>query len=336
MSRTFISSWRSALVGMCLAGACFAVLEPTASKAQSTKRPQSNRAQRDSGKVVQASYDVTPRRLGAIQPGTVIEDGAPEGWTHLIIKSRSRLGAGEVDAVPQMAADLSSLLFSAIVAKVKVDQAKGATKRYRLSGLAFGLGTEIKGVDTVVSSETTDELDAGFGFIEGMVLSKAEARLENVVLVARSNTMAIVDAPAILLRDEKHTPVLFRYVVLIDSRTGKLNTLLWVVDLDEEGKYQGATGPIEWLPTNMIEDGILHVDGNEVTLGVPSENAFAVVSPPKGKQQLELPEDLETLAGQGEMHARAAAELETRLRELLDEARGDAQPADRGRRSKPR
>src|SRR5918912_1578101 len=95
-----------------------------------------------------------------------------------------------------------------------------------------------------------------------------------VQVMARSRTTAFVDAPARLLRHGKHCPVTLRYALLVDERTGALEALMWLLDR-EGGGYQGPSSPVRRLPPNLIEYAVLHVDGNEFALGLPTDWAFA-------------------------------------------------------------
>src|SRR6185437_9288435 len=81
------------------------------------------------------AYDVTQHRLEQIPPGTVIGKEAPKGWTHLLIKSYSRPGTGDMKQLSPLADRLSRLLFTAILADVKTDG-----KRHKLAKVALGLG----------------------------------------------------------------------------------------------------------------------------------------------------------------------------------------------------
>jgi hypothetical protein len=265
------------------------------------------------------SYDVTPRRLDMIPPGTVIDKGPPRDWSNLIIKSHPRVGAGDVTRLSQSAADLAGLLTTVIVANVQGEPAGGVT-RYRLAGLAVGLTARIKGKDVIVSPATQQELGAGLGFTARIVLSKAYEKLQEVQLVARSDTMVLFDAPALLQRDGKHDAVVLRYAVLVEASTGRLDTLLCVIDREERGGYKGAAATAEWLPPGKLEDCVLHVDGKEFSLGVPSEKAFAMNRLPQGQKQLNLPDDVRLLAGRLRLSHDMAFQIETRLRELLKQA----------------
>ncbi|MCS6849616.1 MAG: hypothetical protein NZ700_00425 [Gemmataceae bacterium] len=263
-----------------------------------------------------AAYDVTPRRLARIEPGTVIGKEPPQGWTHLIIKSHPRLGAGDLNQVNSLTAQLSSFLFTAIVARV---QAEPRTP-LRIAQVGIGLGTSINGRDTIISSDTQRQLGANLGFLARVVLSKSEDRLEQVQLVARSNTMVVIDAPSLVARQGRHVPVTLRYALVLDPTNGRLDTLLWQLEGQGRGGW-AISSPLEWLPPNKIEDCVLHVDGNEFTLGAPSEMAFAMVAMPKGHKQLPWTEPLQAVAATSRFAAESARSLEAQLREALRTAR---------------
>lgn len=264
----------------------------------------------------QPAYDVTVKRLDLIKPGTVIDKEPPKGWSHLIIKSHPRIGAGDVKSVSKSTMQLSSLLYTAIVANVEAEKAGNQT-RFRLTGAAVGLGTKVKDQDMIVSPEKQVELGANLKFLERLVLTKAQEKLQEVQVIARSDTMMLIDATGLLQRDGKHHAIILRYALLVDAATGKLETLLWVIDRDERGGYKGAVGPMEWLPPGKMEDCVLHVDANEFTFGVPSDNAFAMNKVPQGQKQIALADDLKPVAGRMRLTADMALQLETKLREAI-------------------
>jgi hypothetical protein len=268
-------------------------------------------SQRNAGP--QPGYDVTPRRLDLIAPGTVVEKTPPKGWSHLIIKSHPRAGTGDVKQLSKSTAQLTALLHTVILANVQAEK----PGRHRLTAVAVGLGTKVNGQDIIVSPEKQKELGANLGFLERMVLSRAQEKLRDVQVVARSNTMALIDCPNLLQRDGKHRPVVLRYAVLVDAASGRLDTLLWVIDRDERGGYVGVSGAMEWLPPNKMEDCVLHVDASEFSLGVPSENAFALDRIPQGQKQLAVTDDLKLLAARMRLTEDMAGQLETKLRAAL-------------------
>ncbi len=178
------------------------------------------------------AYDVTQRRLELIPPGTVIGKEAPKGWTNLVIKSYSRPGAGDMKQLSPLADRLSRLLFTAILADVKEDKAREG-KRYKLAKVAVGLGMRVRDKDTIITPETERRLGAGLGFVARVVLRTAQEKLAEIVVVARSDTLMVFDSPSLIVHEGKHKPIILRYAVLVDENSGRLNTLVWVLDREE-------------------------------------------------------------------------------------------------------
>jgi hypothetical protein len=117
--------------------------------------------------------------------------------------------------------------------------------------------------------------------------------------------------------DERHKPIVLRYVLLVDDTTGRLNTLVWALERQSDGKYSSPLGAIQWLPPNLTDDCILHVDGREFSLGQPTEKAFAMTMAPKGKKEIKVSDDLKSLVSQRRFTTTKAAELESKLRQAL-------------------
>jgi hypothetical protein len=267
------------------------------------------------------AYDVTQRRLDQIPAGTVIGKTPPKGWTNLLIKSHPHPGAGDTKQLSATADRLSRLLFTAIVADVKAENVDGG-QRYRLAKVAVGLGTRIGDRDVIITPETQRRLGADLGLLARVVLRTAQDKLADIVVVARSDTLMIFDAPGLLARDGRHEPVVLRYAVLVEERTGQLDTLLWVLNREPSGGYGGPAGAIQWLPPNKMEDCVLHVDAGEFSLGQPTEKAFAMMSAPKGRQEIAVRDDLRPLVVRRRFTPAKAAELEGKLREALKQAAG--------------
>lgn len=261
--------------------------------------------------------NVTPRPVAIIPPGTVIANRAPEGWSHLIIKSQPRIAAESRKEVPASTARMASLFFTAMLADVKENRQSGGDAPYSLSGVALGLGTRIDGRDTIVSSDTHAKLGANLGIIEGQVLAGSERRLQEVRCAARSRTMAVLDAPSLLLRNKRHRSVVFRYALLVDPKSGQLDALVWVLEQDPRSEAWQIAGAMQWLPPDKMDDCGLHVDPDEFTFGVPTSKAFARGEMLRGRQALDLPSELKAAAAQSPPTIASAATLEKGLREVL-------------------
>jgi hypothetical protein len=263
-----------------------------------------------------SSYDVTRRRLAQIPPGTVIGKEAPKGWSDLIIKSYSRPGAGDVNELSSVADHLTRLLFTAILADVQPDTRGSEDKRYKLAKVAVGVGTRIGRKDTIITPDTQNGLRADLSLLARIVLRKAQEKLGDIAVVARSVTFLVFDSPSFMIVAGKHKPIVLRYAVLVEEGTGHLTTLVWALGR-EDGKYTEPIGAIQWLPPNLTGDCILHVDGNEFSLGQPTERAFAIISPPKGQKEIMVGDDLKPLISRPRFSSATAAELETKLRQVL-------------------
>jgi hypothetical protein len=268
-----------------------------------------------------AAYDVTLRRLPQVPPGTVIGQEAPKGWSHLIIKSYSRPGAGDVKQLSPTADRLTRLLFTVIVADVRLQAERGnvgeSGKRCKLEKVAVGLGTRIGDKDIVITPDTQQRLGADLGLLARVVLRKSQEKLDDIVVVARSATFLVFDSPCFLVVDNKHKSIALRYAVLVEEQTGRLNTLVWPVVREADGKYGEPLGPIQWLPADLTGDCILHIDGNEFSLGQPTERAFAITSPPTGQKEIQIGDELRPLAARPRFSSATAAELESKLRQAV-------------------
>ena len=270
----------------------------------------------------EADVDVTPRQLDPIPPGTVIEDRPPEEWTHLVVKSCPRVADESIDKVSESTARLAGLLFTAIVADVKEEPQARQASRFSLSKVAAGVGTEVDGQDVVLSSDTQKELGADLGLLDRTALAGGEAHVQEICCVARSRTMLILDAPNVLLHEDKHRLVVLRYAILVDPKTGRLDTLLWLLELEDGGAYLGPVGPMQWLPPSKLVDCLLHVDRDEFILGVPTTKGFAMVQIPQGRQTLAFSQELKSTAAQSRLTRASARELERQLRSLISQEPG--------------
>jgi hypothetical protein len=239
-----------------------------------------------------ARYDVAPRSIELIPPGTVVEKTAPAPYTHLIVKTYPRLGAGDLDEVNDLTKELASFLHTALVAKVAPYGLNGE-RRFRLEVVATGFSANVPGRgDIVLSPDTEKKFGANLGFLARIVLSRCYEEQQKCRYVVRSDTMAIVDTPAIMLRDGKHRWAIIRYAFLVSERSGRLDTLVWMIDLDAQGRYAATVGEISWMPPNMIHDGVMHVDASYFTFGVPTDLAFACAAPPQTERRIPIPESL--------------------------------------------
>jgi hypothetical protein len=264
---------------------------------------------------VSTEFDCQPRPLARIPPGTRIADVPPDGWTHLISKSLPELATGDVDKLHPRAAELAQLLFSCLLARVdRQETPHGAV--YRLDEIATGLGTQIGQEDVIIDSQTQGRLGANLGFLERCVLHGAEKGLNEPVVLARSATSMIVDMPGIMLIDRKHRPVVLRYLFMVHPGDGRLEAVLWRLDVDAQGVYHLVGVPAVRRELGRVLRCPLHVDANETFAGVPKPNAFATIGLPAG-DALPLPPSLHKIADRRELTPEMAVQIDTEIRRAI-------------------
>lgn len=264
---------------------------------------------------VSTRFDCQPKPLPRIVPGTRIADTPPEGWTHLISKSQPELASGDVDKLHARAAELARFLFSSLLARVgRQETANGPV--YRLEEVATGLGTQIGQEDVIISSETQSELGANLGFLERCVLRGAEKELNEPVVLAQSETSLIVDMPGIMHLDGKHRPVVLRYIFMVHPQEGRLEAVLWRLDVDAQGAYQLADVPAVRRRLGRVERCGLHVDASETLAGIPKPKAFATMRLPTG-DPLPLPPSLRKIAGQRQLTLEMAEQIDAEIRRAI-------------------
>ena len=252
-------------------------------------------------------------KLVLVPPGTLIGTEAPQGWSHLILKSLPSINPEHKSRVSETAYELSSLVFTSIVART--DRVPGSNPpRYVLGDIGLGLGTKVQGRDIVLTPETQARLGANLGFQERIVLSECYKRQSQARAVVRTQTMAVIDTHAVMIRNGQHRLAKVRYAVLLDPRSGNIATLSWGVDVDQQRQPSSANSDLQWLPPNKIDDLVLHADSRHMTLGFPGELAFAVKQPPQGNSRIPLTNSLASLAGKAAYTPQTAGELETTLR----------------------
>jgi hypothetical protein len=225
--------------------------------------------------------DTVPRLIARIEPGAKIEDGPPEGWSHLVLHAVPRVAEGNVEKVSPLVNRLVSKFHLTILADVlPVNNAQA--KRFRLERVAIGLALPIDDIETVVTAATQDKLGAKLGFVDRNALSESEGSLNGVKQVARTSTMLVFDAPSIMRLDKKNRNVTQRHALLASPTTGKLATVVWVVDEDANGAPVLIDPVAHLLPENCEDDRQIFVDAAQFNFGIPSKQAFALVKLPDG------------------------------------------------------
>ena len=266
-------------------------------------------------------YDVTARQPQAIAPGTTVGQAAPKGWSHLVIKSLPRVRPGEEAQIPLLTRDqsvrMASWMFTVFTADVRPEH-KGQTSGYRLVRVGMGLGTNSGGRDIVITPETAAEHGVELTWITREILTRGYNTQRQAIVVIHGPTFGLVDTPVWYRCEGKNRLIRFRYALIVDAPTGRLDTAVWL--LDSEGHCADET--IAFLGQDTIDPAELIPDAQEFNaIGIPSDGAFAVDRLPPARARVLQPPDLRSLMVQGKYTPSEAGTLEAGLRNLIQHRR---------------
>lgn len=277
------------LLGIACSGCC-ADRENGRSRDLSRQDPaiaQANPAavQKSSREEPSGKIDLARVPLDRIPVGTVIGKEAPQGWTNLVLFATPTLTAEDLRTAPQMATHYARLFKFTVLANVARKSQGGAAPFY-LERVARGFATDIRGKEVVIDGQHTQ--GATLGLFGKTILEENENVLDKDVLrLVRTDTMLIFDAKTVMLRGTDHVNMITRHALVVDPRTGRLYTMVWLLT---EG-YEPAEDAIQLLPEGMQEKRVLSVRRDKFNaLGVPSRDAFALRQIPQGTAIAYTPE----------------------------------------------
>jgi hypothetical protein len=249
--------------------------------------------------------------LVVIAPGTAVGETLPAGWNHLVIKSVPTLVSGEIATLPAVAKSTATMFRSVLLADVRQSDADGAG--FELRRVGVGLCVPIRGVDTAVTSSSLSALHVSLGFIERQVLRRAEEETAKGRIRGRTPTFALYSAPVTLKVGRSHVPVLLRYALLVDPKTGALRTLVWPLREDATAR-KPPRGALLLQPNLSFRCG-LDVQTARLLGAVPASWSFAMAALPPG-HAIALSPAAQPLAMRDRLTAAESARLEAELRTI--------------------
>ncbi len=255
--------------------------------------------------------EVVPELVG-IEPGTVVGDGPPAGWSDLVVKSTTYLEGGDVATLPLFARETATLFRTVVLADVR--PSPGADSAYALYQIGVGLALSHEGQDTVITSESLESLDISLSLIDKLILERAESALSRGRLAARTATFALYDASVELADGDVHRSIYLRYALLVDPTTGDLRTFVWPVAARPSDREPPAS-LIALKPSLLFPCGV-HVLAKRAFGKVPVAWYFAMTHLPTGRS-IPLPTELRSWSILDPQTADESAELEALLRRLL-------------------
>ncbi|MBN2474494.1 MAG: pyruvate kinase [Pirellulales bacterium] len=224
-------------------------------------------------------WDPQRKPLAAIRPGTNFAEQPPADWSHLILFANGRLGAGDVSEVAGGVDDYVKMFDIAVLANTERDK----SGRHHLDKVGIGFTTKLDGRNTIVTLDSQAELGADLDMVARDVLSGHERGLAEIRQVARDATSIMVDVPTLMLHRGQHRTLIVRYLICVSPDSGQVDTFVWLLaEGESEPDCLLVEEDFQHLPPNAREDRILHVDGDRLTFGIPSDEAFAAVRIPRG------------------------------------------------------
>jgi hypothetical protein len=249
-----------------------------------------------------------------LDPGTRVGSTPPAGWTQIILKTRPNVTSGDVGEVDEAMLTAIRKFSTSVLGRTEPDPENPG--KFRVGGYAAGMGVNLGDEDVIITSKTAAEHGVTLSTFEGIVFGKREDELAQFVSPVVTRTMVLVDLPAYVLRGTDHVKVVMRYSALVDVKDGRIHTLCWMLDKAEnEGSYTFAGDSFTLMEPNQTMSWELHVDTSKYSFGLPTPEAFAATTLPRGTP-LKAPDDLKFAAAAKRFTAQDADELEEQLRKL--------------------
>lgn len=251
--------------------------------------------------------------LERIPAGTLLGKKPPAGWSNLVVMITPTLTAEDLRDSPKLFAEYVRKFKFTILANVAQEHRSKVT--YYLEKVARGFAVNIDGKETVITPKNT--LNASLGLFGKRVLDENEAYVDDTVhQVLRTKTMMIFEALSILLRDGEHVKMNVRHAIVVDPETGRLRSLIWLLDKD----YQPAEDVVRLLPVGLHHERVLSVKPEKFNaLGIPTREAVGIRKLPQGTP-LKYDDKLRWAATRKEFASQDVAEIERILRSAVMQA----------------
>lgn len=257
-------------------------------------------------------FDCEPGVIGWIEPGTIIDDGPPEDWSHLVLKNATRVVAGERGkqaARWNQMAEMFSLALVADVGRLGND--------YFLARIGTGWCHPVNGHDTVISSTSRSKVGVKLPMMAALSLGVREVECdEKTRVMARSASTLIYEVERVLAFGDQHLSGHLRYAVLVHPHTGELAAYLWMVPPAEI--EPPADAHLERLPPSCVTTfGLRYRPSRSGMLSMPAADDYAVATIPEGMSRLPIDDALLPLVYAPQFDQDRALALEARLRDDL-------------------
>ncbi len=224
----------------------------------------------------------TQKPIPIIAAGTIVGKEEAANWNRVVLLATPRIVSGDTTKLTESVRAAVSKLTLTILATVTHEVVSDGTEAYRLDEVGVAYSTSIKEKLTTISSDSAARLGARLDFFGRQMLSENEKQIANINTVVRTSTLLIFDTPTIMLRDGQHKDFVTRHLIWIDSRTGKLAMIIWLLSTDTNRQTAVAERTLRVIAPGTNEDRKIHVDGRSFFLGIPSARSFALEDLPPG------------------------------------------------------
>jgi len=267
-----------------------------------------------------ASAHLQAPRLVHLDPGSRLEgQSAPQGWSHLVLKSTPNLATGDLDTVSSQAFETAQRLRPVIVADIRRSEPEFGSSYY-LARVGVGICAPGQdGIsDRVILPASVEGTRGSWTAKQRIILAAMAFEVSRTHLAAATPTFALVRSPNTFLVEGSHRKVESCQALLVDPHSGTLRVIVWREDAQHDaGKPAEIAARLLSAP---LFDCPQDVHATRV-LGTPVAWSFAIRELPPGIDLI-LPADLAsslkaTVEGSGD-----AAALEQALSEIVYEFRG--------------
>jgi len=224
-----------------------------------------------------AAHSAAGSKLVFIPPGTKVspQDRTVDGFTHLVVFSRSQFTSAARKKVEAITAKLASSMFTVFAADVS-----NGGEAHRLDRVACGVGTLVDGGSPIILTEATcSKLGVSLGFLHRRALSTTEEYVGKTKLLGRTETMQLIDSPIVMSVGGRNRDVLFRYAIMVHPDDGRLATLCWALT-PGGSEHSGPVSPVHLMSANYVNESQLTVDSSQYTFGIPNSLTYGLLAPP--------------------------------------------------------
>ena len=261
-------------------------------------------------------FPVSPARLVQLDAGTQLQgEGPPSGWSHLVIKSIPRLATGDLDTVSAQAFEIAQRIRPLIVADVR-HSSSDPQSPFHLDRVGVGLcapSRDGKG-DVVVSSSSVEGSLGPWSAKQRLILAALSFETSRARMAAATSSFALVRTPVNFLVSGVHQKINFYYALLVDARTGDLQTLVWP-DCTSASPPSSSPNTARRL-SSAVFDLPQDVSVSRILGKIPISWSFAIRELPSGTDVSISPELIPLLIA-GSEDASRSAEIEEALARCL-------------------